>query len=1265
MKRQILRVSGWILIGLATFVCLAVVAVGIFTRTAAFHRWCREQLVALLQPSIHGTLTLEGVSGSVWTQLSLHNLSIHQDGRQVVHIPQAALTVSLLRQLYTLLWSGSLHIAALDVTAPQLSLWQAPDGTWNISRLFHITEAPQEPALLFQRVRITDGRLALYYATGEEAHLSPFSLAGEFAVWPTGTQVHLTRVELSFAHPQMPPLQASGGLSYDDTISPPTLRLQDVAVRTPRSQLRMAGILQDLTAPTIALTASVEQLAAADVRAIFPALPLQADLSGQVEVNGPLADLQVRATLGAATGQITTAGVVNLATTPLQYHGQVVVEHLALEQLLLTPYLAGEVRGRLTVTGTGTVSPQATLEASASRLRVHGWSVDALAFTGELRKEELTLRTTATSAHGNAQVQGRILLGRAPQYELTAKIDDLVLARVVPEQPSLTGQLTLDLWAQGSGLAREELDGRVHITVHPSRVGPVTITHGEARAAFRQGRLILDLLQVRTPDAQLAAHGTIGVRARTPEGQLTYTAEAKNLTPWLALLGYTGAGHLQAAGTVQGTAQDLRCDGQATVTDLRLDSLSVRHGTTTWTLAGIGRERPQGRVTATGTEVTMGTTVRTVTTELTLGSLWPLDAQAAVHVQMDDIRTLTLEAALRYDQQRLAAQLRHLSLRLPSGMWHLPQAAQLTLQDDAVTLTNFQLHRGDQFVRASGVVSRRGTQNFQLQVQRLPLAELHAFFAPGGPAVDGTMSAEVSVRGTAASPTIAATLATDGLMIAGQPYAGLTAVGLYQHQSVRVQIAFRQDAKHVLTVEGSIPLSLGWEDRPQPVLGEADLRVRSDGLSLAFLNLFSKAIREVQGTLSVDVRLRGRLDAPMPTGEIKIQQGRMRLVPLGTVLQQIELQLGLTPDAIQLARFDVAAGRGQLTGSGKLTIQGYTITALDLTLNTDRFRVLNTPEYTVAVSGQVLCSGSLQSPVVRGALRLRDTTLRPNLAALTGGPPARDPSITVVQNLEELALRSQREDEAPIQQADRFSVPQVQHALYRHLRLDLSVTIPRDTWIQMHDGSIELTGQVQVRKNPLEDLTLTGQIETVRGWYAFYGRQFQIERGRMTFTGGTPITPTLEVIARYSLPRYKVDVIIGGTADTPTLTLQSDPPLDQADILSLLAFGKPANALNQGERVSLQAQVLQATAGYLASDLRQTVAERLGLDRLELNVAEGRLGIGTYVTKDVFVSTSQQLGGQQKQEVSVEYQLDTDWQLKASTTSQGDSSIDLFWRKRY
>ena len=58
--------------------------------------------------------------------------------------------------------------------------------------------------------------------------------------------------------------------------------------------------------------------------------------------------------------------------------------------------------------------------------------------------------------------------------------------------------------------------------------------------------------------------------------------------------------------------------------------------------------------------------------------------------------------------------------------------------------------------------------------------------------------------------------------------------------------------------------------------------------------------------------------------------------------------------------------------------------------------------------------------------------------------------------------------------------------------------IPRDTWVHMDEGSIELTGELQVKKTTNEEPTVSGTIETVRGWYAFHGRKFRIERGEVT-----------------------------------------------------------------------------------------------------------------------------------------------------------------------
>ena len=323
---------------------------------------------------------------------------------------------------------------------------------------------------------------------------------------------------------------------------------------------------------------------------------------------------------------------------------------------------------------------------------------------------------------------------------------------------------------------------------------------------------------------------------------------------------------------------------------------------------------------------------------------------------------------------------------------------------------------------------------------------------------------------------------------------------------------------------------------------------------------------------------------------------------------------------------------------------------------------------------EVRVFGSLQRPVVNGELTLEDTTVRPALTLLRSAPPPPDPTITVVRATEDPRPASPSPAQSTAEPSGGRSATAAGEVtgtgtLFERLAIDLRVKTPRDTWVQLEDGSIEFRGDIQVSKVAYESISLVGTLESVRGWYSFHGRKFSLERGYIYFTGQTPVDPSLDIVMRHTVQEYRVDIVLGGTANSPELTLRSEPTLEQADVLALLMFGKTTNALTSGEKSSLQSQALQTAAGYIANDLRQSLAKSLGIDNLELDVGEtlnkSRIGAGTYVRENVFVSTSQQLGEVNNQEFAIEYSLSENWQIKASTTTGGEESIDVQWQKRY
>ena len=123
-------------------------------------------------------------------------------------------------------------------------------------------------------------------------------------------------------------------------------------------------------------------------------------------------------------------------------------------------------------------------------------------------------------------------------------------------------------------------------------------------------------------------------------------------------------------------------------------------------------------------------------------------------------------------------------------------------------------------------------------------------------------------------------------------------------------------------------------------------------------------------------------------------------------------------------------------------------------------------------------------------------------------------------------------------------------------------------------------------KNAGDKVRLLGTVNTVRGTYDFQGRRFDIQRdGRIQFQGNTEINPRLDIIAQRLISGVEAQVHVRGTALKPELTLTSKPPLDEADILSLIIFNQPANALGEGEQVSLAQRAGALASGFVASSL--------------------------------------------------------------------------------
>ena len=984
---------------------LAIVGLGLYTRTEHFHTLAREWLLAALQSSINGEVTLERLSGSLWSGLTFHNLLVRQNGIEVIRVPQGSISLDTIAQAKSYFRSSSVRINAITLTEPVLILQQSPQGEWNLTQLIPRSEPsstqPSTLSLFVDHLRLINGHLDITQADGTTTQLTALSLAGDVAVRPAGSRLHLSTLTLGLARPGVPNLQWDGGITYDTTDPPARLSLHDVDLRTAQSHVRISGTVENPAEPVLSMTANVEHLALADLRVISPTIPLQQDLTGTITANGPLSALQVAANVQAPDGTVTTQVTANLSQTPVQYEGTLEVKHLDIPKVVQVATSSGVVSAVSTFAGRGATLENGTFEVKIDNLHVDQRAVGTVTTSGQVHNQRVRMTGTAQGTVGDVTWHGEIGLQQPMSYDLTLIARNLVVAQVMPQPPAVPVTLNLDAHLQGSGTEWQHLNSAVVATLLPSRVGDLTDVQGKLDGSVRDGGITVSTLSLVAQDTTLTAQGRLAGLRETDAGTFTYSLQSKNLTPWLALVGQSGGGAVNVQGGATGTLAAMEITGSANLANLRVANNSLQSGAITYNATGVGGPQPRGQATVTAQRMNAGVQWQTARLDVSFTGVRPLTLQVDFTGQDDAQRRQQVKTQVQYAPERTEAVVQEVALQLPTGVWRTPQPARVLIQDQTVHVDHLQLQRGAHAINVNGVLAPRGAQDFHVEITRLPLAEIQTLVGTG-PEVGGALSATVSVGGSADQPRINAEVTTSELTFAKQTYAGLTATARYEGPQLQVSAALRQDSVHTLSVDGSIPLALSWADaKMKSVFGEADMRVYSQGLSLAFLNQWNANVQDVQGTLQADARVRGQLSALALSGAAQLRDGQVRIPRLGVQFAEVNVETLLSTNAVQLSALHVRSGKGRLTGSGTVTLGNAADATTDLTFRAETFQVAHTNQYESALSGQVRVFGSLQRPVVNGELTLEDTSVRPALTLLRSAPEPPDPTITVVRATED------------------------------------------------------------------------------------------------------------------------------------------------------------------------------------------------------------------------------------------------------------------------
>ena len=577
------------------------------------------------------------------------------------------------------------------------------------------------------------------------------------------------------------------------------------------------------------------------------------------------------------------------------------------------------------------------------------------------------------------------------------------------------------------------------------------------------------------------------------------------------------------------------------------------------------------------------------------------------------------------------------------GLWQAPAPWSLTLAAHQLELPSACLAREAARACATLDVEHQGWR-LQGDIKSLPLSSAQPVL-PRGLEYSGTLDAKLDASGDAQghSVTVDAKLSPGQVrdLAQGRPLTLLAYTGGEAHM--------RSDPKltvgHVewdLADGGRLAVDtrMNWGDSPT-----LSGRISGDIHDFALVPALIPEVSKASGRLDLDLTLSGTPLDPEFDGTSTFSQGQLSIPRLGLNLSNLQFTLVGKGDHVDLAgslhsgggdlSFSAAGSREQGVFQAQGRLQGKDVRVLDV----PEAQVDMTPDMAFTLQGRDLhVDGSVTVP--HAVIQPKDLSAAAQVSpdqvivGEEGGPPE-----------------------------ERW-----------HLYSNIKVVLGDDVYFRGFNLTGNVGGQVVAESMPGHPVTGDGELTIQNGIYAAYFQKLAIEHGRLMFSGGPITDPALDIRAvrtgahpemvQFGSVEQKVGVLVRGLLQAPVLTLWSDPPLPQSQLVSYLVTGN-ASTLTGGVASNntpgvVTASSLSGISAQNNQDLSVPVYGGFDLSRAQVQTANGTYSSGVFVGKQLGERLYLRVGqatGDPTSIFQIIYRLSTQWMLQAQSGSASSADI--------
>ena len=344
------------------------------------------------------------------------------------------------------------------------------------------------------------------------------------------------------------------------------------------------------------------------------------------------------------------------------------------------------------------------------------------------------------------------------------------------------------------------------------------------------------------------------------------------------------------------------------------------------------------------------------------------------------------------------------------------------------------------------------------------------------------------------------------------------------------------------------------------LLGDGGMNVQAHGgINAKLAQSFNTEISS-SGHIDFNLTAQGALKTPDLEGQFNFKDVNLAYQAIPNGISHLNGAMVFNQDRLELRNLVGITGGGTVTLGGFLIYQQGIFGDVTVALKNTRFRYAGLSS---SADANLRLYGTQSAMTLSGNILITRFLVGQNVdfAALTGG-------------------------------AGAVSPPPDPNAFGNRVRLDVHITSAPQ--MDFQNSFAQIAGSVNLRiRGTAAQPAVLGRINITDGKATYNGTTYQLQHGDIFFTNPVKIEPVIDLDATTRIEEFDVTIGLHGTASKLTPTFRSEPPLPEADVISLLTQGRTQEEQSIYNTQQQQAGVNGTTNALLSGALNATVSNRI------------------------------------------------------------------------